>query len=272
MRLKHRRHAAAKSGDPNAAHSAPKALRARIFAQFLVDTFGITFLQSGSGVLDIAGGRGDLSFELLHTHGVKSTVIDPRPVKLSKAQCKLIKKMKKSEASGGSGSGSTSASLSKSRYDKYLPPQMRMLLTPDIWRADTPTGAHLRTCSLVIAMHPDQATGYAVQLATEYQKPFAIVPCCVFSRRFTDRILPLSDTLRPGRLVTTRDDLIRYLSHMANTSTYGVPVETIHLPFEGANVVLFRRPRGADVFDSSNNARLSEGTLSHEELIDSHSV
>lgn len=47
-----------------------------------------------AGVLDIAGGRGELSFELQHVHQVKVTLVEPRawaPWKLSKRQRGLLK-------------------------------------------------------------------------------------------------------------------------------------------------------------------------------------
>ena len=38
------------------------------------------------GILDVAGGRGDLSFELSMSHSLACTVVDPRPVRLNKCQ------------------------------------------------------------------------------------------------------------------------------------------------------------------------------------------
>ena len=37
-----------------------------------------------SGVLDVAGGKGELAFELVNLHSIKSCVIDPRPTALKK--------------------------------------------------------------------------------------------------------------------------------------------------------------------------------------------
>lgn len=62
-----------------------------MFAAFLVETLGADVMRSGSGVLDVAGGRGEVSFELKESHGVPSTVVDPRPPKLSKKQHKAVK-------------------------------------------------------------------------------------------------------------------------------------------------------------------------------------
>lgn len=40
----------------------------------------------------------------------------------------------------------------------------------------------LAHCSLIIGMHPDEATEYIVDVAIKHKKPFAIVPCCVFPK------------------------------------------------------------------------------------------
>ena len=53
------------------------AERATVASQWILDTFGVHNLRMGSGVLDVAGGRGELS-ALLSLHGIHSTVIDPR--------------------------------------------------------------------------------------------------------------------------------------------------------------------------------------------------
>ena len=47
------------------------------FARFLVDTFGRSGLRSGAGVVDVAGGNGDLALCLATLHRVQCTVIDP---------------------------------------------------------------------------------------------------------------------------------------------------------------------------------------------------
>ena len=40
--------------------------------------------HQGCGVLDVAGGKGQLSFELLNLKGVPTTVVDPRPLNVDK--------------------------------------------------------------------------------------------------------------------------------------------------------------------------------------------
>jgi hypothetical protein len=56
--------------------------RAGVFRRFLLDTFGETLLLSGTGVLDVAGGKGDLSFQLMNLNNIRSTIVDPRQVYL----------------------------------------------------------------------------------------------------------------------------------------------------------------------------------------------
>jgi ubiquinone/menaquinone biosynthesis C-methylase UbiE len=47
-------------------------------------------MVAGSGVFDIAGGRGNVSFELLVRNGIPSTLVDPRPQKLEKLQHRSV--------------------------------------------------------------------------------------------------------------------------------------------------------------------------------------
>ncbi|KAL9182309.1 hypothetical protein ACHAXT_012961 [Thalassiosira profunda] len=56
-----------------------------VFRTFLMQTYGLDYLTKKDGViLDVAGGKGELSFELINLCGVKEcVVIDPRPLNLS---------------------------------------------------------------------------------------------------------------------------------------------------------------------------------------------
>jgi hypothetical protein len=57
--------------------------------RWLLNTFGIEYLNSGTGILDVAGGKGEFSFEALNLNGIRSTVIDPRPMDLYRFKRKL---------------------------------------------------------------------------------------------------------------------------------------------------------------------------------------
>ena len=64
---------------------------AGVFRVWLLNTFGEEYLKSGTGVLDVAGGKGELSFELFNLNAVRCTVIDPRPLLLSRVEKKWRK-------------------------------------------------------------------------------------------------------------------------------------------------------------------------------------
>lgn len=55
----------------------------------MLNVFGLDYLKSGTGVMDVAGGKGEVSFELLNLNGIQSTVNDPRPLDLYRYKRKL---------------------------------------------------------------------------------------------------------------------------------------------------------------------------------------
>eukprot|EP00667_Euglena_gracilis_P013025 EG_transcript_13408 len=58
--------------------------RASVLRRFLLDTYGPARLAGGSGVADVAGGKGVLAFELLNLHNILAFTVDPRPQDLAK--------------------------------------------------------------------------------------------------------------------------------------------------------------------------------------------
>ena len=57
--------------------------------RWLINVFGFEYLSSGSGILDVAGGKGELSFEFVNLNGITSTVFDPRPLEVNRFVRKL---------------------------------------------------------------------------------------------------------------------------------------------------------------------------------------
>ena len=109
------------AGDDTAVEDkAHKTARADLFVEFLLEHFGgAARVGAGAGVLDVAGGRGDVGFELFCKRGIHATLVEPRARKLNKAQRQFFKKRKKAakkasaaaaatavaEGGGGGGSG-----------------------------------------------------------------------------------------------------------------------------------------------------------------------
>ena len=94
------------------------------------------------------------------------------------------------------------------------------------------SGVILRNCSLLIGMHPDQATEAIIDAALQLGKPFAVVPCCVYPNLFPLRRLP------NGKPVVSYEDFIQYL--LAKDDS----IQSQYLNFRGRNQVLFRTGAG----------------------------
>ena len=86
----------------------------------------------------------------------------------------------------------------------------------------------LAECSVVIGLHPDGATDAIVDFALEHDKPFALLPCCVYRKQFPERRLP------GGGTVKTYEELLDYLQARSDG------IQRASLGFEGRDVVLYR--------------------------------
>ncbi|CAK4206323.1 unnamed protein product [Aphanomyces euteiches] len=178
-----------------------KSARARIFCDWILETFNPDHLRNGSGIVDVAGGRGDICFELWTKRGIPTTLVEPRPRKPRKEHFKY-----------------------QDDEGRGLAPQIEAILDDALARSPQVFGE----CSLVVGMHPDEATEAIVDAALALNKPFAVVPCCVMSRLFPNR------TLADGTPVATYDVFVRYLQ------AKDPAIQSTFLPFAGKNQVLFK--------------------------------
>ena len=174
----------------------PKRLRAEVFCRWLIETFGKEVLTAGSGVLDVAGGKGEISQRLAEAN-ISSTVIDPRDCR--KGRDRGVKHILQN-------------------FDSSM------------WN-DASFEPLLRKCSCVVGMHPDQATEPIVDFAIAMNKPFAVIPCCVFPKQSVFRTNQQNDQ----DLVVTYEDFVSYLQSKH-------PDLRRHcLEFKGRNVVIYRK-------------------------------
>lgn len=88
----------------------------------------------------------------------------------------------------------------------------------------------LKNCSIVVGLHPDQAAEAIVDFGLAQKKPFALIPCCTFSKEFPGRKLP------DGTPVTSYEHLIAYLKNKSPE------IQMEEMCFEGKNKVLFWKP------------------------------
>jgi len=127
-----------------------KAARSRMFVEWILHVYDKEHLQK-TGVLDVAGGKGGVA-HLLALEGIPVTVIDPRKEK------KLNKRMRKQLRKQKANPHEHLESLFEREFIKN---------NPDL----------VQSISLIIGMHPDEATHAIVDLSVELGKNFAVVPC-----------------------------------------------------------------------------------------------
>ena len=227
---------------PSTAETKPRATghaakRSAVFAAWLVDT-SVEALRGGEkdekdekdtndendenasssahaigpasgGVVDIAGGRGLLAFELALEHGVPVTLVDPKPLRLNKKTRRRVRKWRR-ETFGGTetlGSedlsrvpvrhvraafegmcqsesrtfGETAASVQDFERDVADVADVAEVTNVAENTKKQTIAAAVRAASALVAMHPDQATDSVFETALALGKPFAVVPCCVFA-------------------------------------------------------------------------------------------
>lgn len=185
-----------------------KGMRATIFATWLIETYGREELKAGGGVLDVAGGKGKLSIQLALQGKIPSTVIDP-----------LVRKH-----------GEKLDPIGAKRIRKAQAPHPTLLskeFNRTSFLENTEQEELIQRSSIMVGLHPDEPTEDILDMALQYGKNVAIVPCCVFPCFFPLRTLP------NGKLVRTYEEFLEYL--LAKDDR----LRKHNLPFEGRNTVIY---------------------------------
>lgn len=185
-----------------------KGMRATIFATWLIETYGRDELAVGKGVLDIAGGKGKLSIQLALQGKIQSTVIDP-----------LVRKH-----------GDKLDPIGAKRIRKANAPHPNLLSKEFNRTTFLGMGEQedlIKGSSMLVGLHPDEPTEDILDMALQYGKNVAIVPCCVFPCFFPLR------TLSDGRFVNTYEEFLEYLLLKDDR------LRKHNLPFQGRNTVIY---------------------------------
>ncbi|KAJ3242094.1 hypothetical protein HDU81_007848 [Chytriomyces hyalinus] len=236
--------------------------RASVFAKWIVSEFGLDVLnRPGSGVFDIAGGSGRLSMELMDAGVNKCTVIDSRPFSMGAACKKWIKKRRQRQNQDAIGTNPHDEDAidengneddeEQDDDDEFnhetedQQPTTSNQAIPDIESDQTPRQLpfnyirqyfmpdsmplELSQASLIVGLHPDQATGAIVEAGIAAKIPFVVVPCCVFKDDFPER------KLRDGKHVCTTLDLVQWIKEKLPDGD----VCTKFLDFQGKNMAVY---------------------------------
>ena len=180
--------------DDPSAHRADKEERAGVFADWLIHTFGLTNLCNGSGIIDIAGGRGNLSAELLERYSrikieVQEQEDQEQKQKSQQLRVTLVEPELRKDIPAPLLNNDNATIVCNSFDEKFANDHLNLL----------------ENASLLVGLHPDQATEAIVDVALSLGIPFAVVPCCVFPKLFPQR------RLTSGQRVKNCGGSLRYL-------------------------------------------------------------
>ena len=199
--------------------------RARVFAEWLVQNLPVlrskdqeTNTASTATVLDVAGGKGSLSVELAK-FGILATVVDP----LVRSQ-RSLRKLDKSRRRRNQPSQQKDLSgvSTGQESDSSLP-----TFVAAYFERDQATREMVAHYDCLVGLHPDECTETIVDMALQYNKYLAVVPCCVFPSLFPQR------QLQGGQPVQSYDDFIKYLLQKDKR------LQRATLPIPGKNQVIF---------------------------------
>jgi len=224
--------------------------RGGIFAAWVLETFGLdaTAQPHPMEILDVAGGSGQLAFQLGVRRGFNISVVDPRPLRLASDQQRTLHYHRQQQfrvlPEG------RDPALPPTDYGHHFArlqhPKDNDTTTTTTWLVggDNARVRHVATwfdlefrrramwqdATVIVGMHPDEATEDLVDLALADDKPFAIVPCCVFWKQNPNRWTP------SGKTVRTWEQFCTYLAAKDRSR-----IQVTSLPFPGRNVVLYSR-------------------------------
>lgn len=215
-------------------HGARNQHRHKLFARWLEGVFPGVFKDQSSDkhILDVAGGKGELAARMCMCLRKKVVLVDPRKADIAHCFKTLVlpkipnKWQKRLE---------DQRDQNPSFVEDVLSERFRQLVTT----FDNRTVEHsieiieaVQNASLLIGLHADGATEAIVDAALRYQKPFVVVPCCVFPSLFPQRQV-IMEAGGPRIPVRTHEQFCQFLLQKHPSFR----LET--LPFEGRNVAIW---------------------------------
>mmetsp|Transcript_3912 Transcript_3912/g.6025 ORF Transcript_3912/g.6025 Transcript_3912/m.6025 type:complete len:310 (+) Transcript_3912:129-1058(+) len=249
-------------------HGARNQHRHKHFAKWILDKFPHVVRECSSSssttdeatmknmhVLDIAGGKGELSARFALCHSLRVVMIDPRPadvasVYLNSVVPKLPKKWQHSLEERLKHTPSFVEDELDKRFSQLVT-HFSVASDVDICSdgdggvdckvllfEDEAVEKAVRNASLIIGLHADGATEAIVDAALRYNKPFVIVPCCVFPNLFRHRFIYVeeddgNENEKKKVAVRSHEQFCQYLLDRDDRFRQEV------LPFEGRNVAIW---------------------------------
>lgn len=149
-------------------------------------------------ILDIAGGKGELSARMTLCHTLRVQMVDPRPADLYDCFQKHVYRSlpQKWQQRIDAQDPSAIQAVIERRFQQLIKcfPMDGSDILCEVQKDEALLEA-VEGCSLMIGMHADGATEAIVDIALHYRKPFVVVPCCVFPNLFRHRLVPAAEEL-----------------------------------------------------------------------------
>lgn len=207
-------------------------------------------------ILDVAGGKGEVSARLTMCHRQRVVMVDPRPADI--VDCferivlpKIPNKWQRRLNDQREANPDFVSDIIKSRFRQLVTTfdQYKILidLNEDDWRPSpskisesredlAELQAAVQNATLIVGLHADGATEAIVDAALKYHKPFVVVPCCVFPNFFPMRRLCIDEKDgNPPKMIPVRTHE-QFCKYLLQKDPRFVMEE---LPFEGRNIAIW---------------------------------
>ena len=248
-------------------HGARNQHRHKHFARWILEKFphivtecssSTETIENNMHVLDIAGGKGELSARLALCHSLRVVMIDPRKADIpSVYKNTVVPKLPKKWRHSLNERLQHTPTFIEDELDKRFSQLVThfSIASNEIFCygdgvASTTCDGKLfedgeveeavRNASIIVGLHADGATEAIVDAALRYNKPFVVVPCCVFPNLFRHRFIYVESYDEASNIgekkkvaVRTHEQFCQYLLDKDDRFRQEV------LPFEGRNLAIW---------------------------------
>jgi hypothetical protein len=229
-------------------HGARNQHKMKDFVKWLLATFPDTVATSRSSrssenddasaigktpthILDVAGGKGELAARLCMCHLTSVVMVDPRPADVAHCYEALVlpKIPKKWQQRLEARRASNPHFVDEMVHERFR--QLVMPMDDHTLTTSTELQEAIQNARLLVGMHADGATEAIIDAALLYNKPFVVVPCCVFPNLFQERRVSNGE----GDTVPVRshEQFCRYLQEK------DARFQRCVLPFDGRNIAIW---------------------------------
>ncbi|KAL3823585.1 hypothetical protein ACHAXA_005566 [Cyclostephanos tholiformis] len=195
-------------------------------------------------VIDVAGGKGELSARLSLCHSLRVMMVDPRAADIESVYMNsVVPKLPKKWQHSIEEKLKHSPSFVRDELEKRFSQLVMPFSSPSYKGAHDvspsfgggPLDSSVESASLIIGLHADGATEAIVDAALIHRKPFVVVPCCVFPNLFRERYISIFDEASEVKRIPVRshDQFCKYL--LAKDPRFLMEI----LPFDGRNVAIW---------------------------------